>query len=44
MSEEKKGHVKITVEMELNEEMMSVVKEAIEKMPTMMPRRMRESV
>jgi hypothetical protein len=44
MSEDKKGHVKITVEIELNEEMMSVVKEAIAKMPSMMPGRMRENM
>jgi hypothetical protein len=38
MSEDKKGHVKITVDVEMNEEMMDVIKEAIEKMPAIGPR------
>jgi len=39
MSEEKKGHVKITVEVEVNEALMDAMKEAMSKMPEMMRRR-----
>ncbi len=38
MSEEKKGHVKITIDVEVNEPLMDVMKEAITKMPAMMRR------
>jgi hypothetical protein len=44
MSEERKGHAKITVEMELNEEMMSLIKEAITKMPNRMANMVRENI
>jgi len=42
MSEEKKGHAKITIEVELNEAIMDVIKESIKNMPQMpgMMRRM----
>jgi hypothetical protein len=42
MGEEKKGHAKITIEVELNEAMMDVIKESIKNMPQMpgMMRRM----
>jgi hypothetical protein len=33
MAEEKKGHVKMTMEVEINEALMEVVKEAIKNMP-----------
>jgi hypothetical protein len=33
MVEEKKGHAKITIEVELNEALMDVVKESIKNMP-----------
>ena len=36
MSEEKKGHMKITVEVEMNEEMMEVAKNCMSTMPMMM--------
>ena len=46
MVEEKKGHAKITIEVELNEALMEVMKESIKNMPpmggmmrNMMPRR-----
>jgi hypothetical protein len=42
MSEEKKGHVKITIEVEVNEPLMDVVKEAMTKMPEMMKHRREE--
>jgi ferredoxin len=35
MAEEKKGHVKVTMEVEINEALMDVVKEAIKNMPQM---------
>jgi hypothetical protein len=35
MTEEKKGHVKMTMEVEINETLMEVVKEAIKNMPQM---------
>jgi hypothetical protein len=34
---EKKGKMKITIEVEVNEEMMDLAKDAIEKMPMRMP-------
>ena len=37
MAEEKKGHVKITIEVEINEPLMEVVKEGMAKMPMGMP-------
>ena len=36
MPEEKKGHAKITIDVEINEGLMEVVKEAIAKMPETM--------
>ena len=33
MAEEKKGHVKVTMEVEVNEALMEVVKESIKNMP-----------
>ena len=36
MSAEKKGRVKITVEAEINEPLMEIIKESIAKMPQMM--------
>jgi len=36
MSEEKKGRVKITVEAEINEPLMEIIKEAMANMPQMM--------
>ena len=38
MSDEKKGHVKITIDIEVNEEIMSIMKEGIEKLPEMVPK------
>lgn len=35
MVEEKKGHAKITIEVELNEALMEVIKESIKNMPQM---------
>lgn len=35
MSEEKKGHVKITIEVEINEALMEMGKECMAKMPEM---------
>jgi hypothetical protein len=42
MSEEKKGHAKITLEVELNEALMELIKESMKNMPQMggMMRRM----
>ena len=38
MSEDmgKKGHIKFTIDVEINEEFMSVIKESMTKMPDMM--------
>jgi len=36
MGEEKKGHVKITMEIEINEALMEMAKEWMAKMPEMM--------
>jgi hypothetical protein len=33
MGEEKKGHAKITIEVELNEALMDIIKESIKNMP-----------
>jgi len=35
MSEEKKGHAKITLEVELNEALMELLKESMKNMPQM---------
>jgi hypothetical protein len=35
MVEEKKGHVRIVLDIDVNEEMMDVLKESISKMPEM---------
>jgi hypothetical protein len=35
MVEEKKGHAKITIEVELNEALMEVIKESVKNMPQM---------
>ena len=37
MSEEKKGRFKVTIEVEVNEELMDVMKEAMSKMQWKMP-------
>jgi hypothetical protein len=42
LSEEKKGHVKFTVEVEINEALMEMMKEGMKNMPPMMMRRWRE--
>ncbi|MDH4221669.1 MAG: hypothetical protein OEY39_05315 [Candidatus Bathyarchaeota archaeon] len=36
MPEEKKGHAKITIDIELNEALMEVIKESMTRMPEMM--------
>ena len=36
MAEQKKGHVKLTVEVEINEALMEIVKESMKNMPQMM--------
>ncbi len=36
MAEEKKGHVKVTFEVEVNEALMEIVKESMKNMPQMM--------
>jgi hypothetical protein len=38
---EKKGHMKLTVEVEVNEELMDVAKEAMSKMSSRLPEMMR---
>jgi hypothetical protein len=38
---DKKGHMKLTVEVEVNEELMDVAKEAMSKMSTRLPEIMR---
>jgi hypothetical protein len=43
MAEEKKGHIKVTIEMEVNEPLLDIVKEAIAKMPSMIPGMMRRA-
>ncbi len=37
MSEEKKGRFKVTIEVEVNEELMDIMKEAVSKMHWKMP-------
>ncbi len=41
MSEEKKGRVKVTLEVEINEELMQVMKEGMSKMHWKMPEMMK---
>ena len=41
MSEEKKGRMKVTLEVEINEELMNVVKEGMTKMHWKMPEMMK---
>jgi hypothetical protein len=41
MSEEKKGRVKLTLEVEINEELMEVMKEGMTKMHWKMPEMMK---
>jgi hypothetical protein len=41
MSEEKKGKMKVTLEVEINEELMNVMKEGISKMHWKMPEMMK---
>lgn len=36
MAEEKKGHVKVTLEVEVNEPLMDILKESMKNMPQMM--------
>ena len=36
MSEEKKGHVKFTFEVEINEALMEIIKDSMKNMPEMM--------
>jgi hypothetical protein len=43
MSEEKKGKVKLTLELEINEELMDVMKEGMSKMHWKMPEMMKRS-
>jgi len=41
MSEEKKGRLKVTIEVEVNEPLMDTMKEAISKMSARLPEMMR---
>ena len=41
MSEEKKGKMKVTLEVEINEELMNIMKEGISKMHLKMPEMMK---
>ena len=41
MSEEKKGKIKVTLEVEINEELMGVMKEGMSKMHWKMPEMMK---
>ncbi len=43
MSETKKGHMKVTLEVEINEELMDAMKEAMSKMHWKMPEMMKRS-
>jgi hypothetical protein len=43
MVEEKKGKIKVTLEVELNEELMVVIKDGISKMHWKMPEMMKRS-
>jgi hypothetical protein len=38
LSEEKKGHVRVTVDVEINEALMEMMKEGMKNMPPMMRR------
>ncbi len=38
MAKENKGNVKITIEVEINDALMEMIKESMEKMPEMMPK------
>jgi hypothetical protein len=42
LSEEKKGHVRVTVDVEINEALMEMMKEGMKNMPPMMMRRWRQ--
>lgn len=42
MSEEKKGHVKVTVDVEVNEALMDLMKEMASKMPEMVSQAMKK--
>ena len=44
MAEQKKGHVKLTVEVEINEALMEIVKESMKNMPQMMQKMARARV
>ena len=41
MPEEKKGHFKVTIDVEVNEELMDLMKETISKMQWKMPKMMK---
>ena len=41
MTEEKKGHARITVDVEINEELLGVIKEGMSKMHWKMPEMMK---
>jgi len=41
MSEEKKGKMKVTLEVEINEELMNIMKEGISKMHWKIPEKMK---
>ena len=43
MSEEKKGKLKVTLELEVNEELMGIIKEGMSKMHLKMPEMMKRS-
>jgi hypothetical protein len=42
MSEEKKGHIKVTMDFEVNETLMDLFKEMASKMPEMMSQAMKK--
>jgi len=42
MPEEKKGHFKVTIDVEVNEELMDLMKEAMSKMQWKMPKMKRQ--
>jgi len=43
MSEDRKGHMKVTVDIEINEALMDTFKEMASKMPAMMSEAMKKS-
>jgi hypothetical protein len=43
MSEEKKGHMKVTVDVEINEPLMETFKEMASKMPSVVSQAMKKS-